>query len=75
VISTGAGRYRRGKIEKDHEAVTTTSTGRPNSLNGKAFILATGSFVGGGLYATREAIIENVFNLPYTFLARAILVR
>ncbi len=40
------------------------SKGRPNSLNGKAFILATGSFVGGGLTATREAIIENVFNLP-----------
>jgi glycerol-3-phosphate dehydrogenase subunit B len=42
----------------------TASKGRPNSLNGKAFILAAGSFVGGGLTATREAIIENVFNLP-----------
>jgi glycerol-3-phosphate dehydrogenase subunit B len=52
------------KSRKIIEAVTTTSTGRPNSLNGKAFILATGSFVGGGLTATREAIIENVFNLP-----------
>ena len=46
------------------EAVATQSEGRPNSLNAKAFILATGSFVGGGLTATREAIIENVFNLP-----------
>jgi len=45
------------------EAVVTQSAGRPNSLNARAFILATGSFVGGGLTATREAIIENVFNL------------
>jgi glycerol-3-phosphate dehydrogenase subunit B len=52
------------KSGKIIEAVMTTSKGRPNSLNGKAFILATGSFVGGGLTATREAIIENVFNLP-----------
>jgi glycerol-3-phosphate dehydrogenase subunit B len=64
-ISTGhwpvIGVEKSGKII---EAVMTTSKGRPNSLNGKAFILATGSFVGGGLTATREAIIENVFNLP-----------
>lgn len=46
------------------EAVTTYSEGRPNSINARAFILATGSFVGGGLTATREAIIENIFNLP-----------
>jgi glycerol-3-phosphate dehydrogenase subunit B len=46
------------------EAVTTASKGRPKSLNGKAFILATGSFVGGGLTTTREAIVENVFHLP-----------
>jgi glycerol-3-phosphate dehydrogenase subunit B len=52
------------KSGKIIEAVMTTSKGRPNSLNGKAFILATGSFVGGGLTATRDAIIENVFNLP-----------
>ncbi len=52
------------KSGKIIEAVTTESKGRPNSLNGKAFILATGSFVGGGLTATREAIIENVFHLP-----------
>jgi glycerol-3-phosphate dehydrogenase subunit B len=55
------------KSGKVIEAVTTVSKGRPNSLNGKAFILATGSFVGGGLTATREAIIENVFNLPVRF--------
>jgi glycerol-3-phosphate dehydrogenase subunit B len=46
------------------EAVITHSEGRPNSLNAKAFVLASGSFVGGGLTATRESIIENVFDLP-----------
>ncbi len=52
------------KSGKIIEAVMTESKGRPNSLNGNAFILAAGSFVGGGLTATRETIIENVFNLP-----------
>jgi glycerol-3-phosphate dehydrogenase subunit B len=46
------------------EAVATLSEGRPNSINARAFILSTGSFVGGGLTATREGIMENVFNLP-----------
>lgn len=46
------------------EAVVTSSVGRPNSLNAKAFILASGSFVGGGLVATRDTILEKVFNLP-----------
>ena len=46
------------------EAVTTFSEGRPKSINARAFILATGSFVGGGLTATRETILENIFNLP-----------
>jgi glycerol-3-phosphate dehydrogenase subunit B len=46
------------------EAVTTHSAGRPNSLNARSFILATGSFVGGGLTATRNGIMENVFHLP-----------
>ena len=46
------------------EAVSTASKGRPNSLNAKAFILASGSFVGGGLTAGKEAITENIFNLP-----------
>jgi glycerol-3-phosphate dehydrogenase subunit B len=56
-----AGIEKSGKII---EAVTTPSEGRPNSINARAFILATGSFVGGGLTATRESIIENVFNFP-----------
>ncbi len=51
------------KSGKIIEAVMTASTGRPNSLNGKAFILATGSFVGGGLTADRDSITENIFNL------------
>ncbi len=50
--------------EKIVEAVATHSAGRPNSLNARAFILATGSFVGGGLTATRKGITENVFHLP-----------
>jgi glycerol-3-phosphate dehydrogenase subunit B len=52
------------KTGKIIEAVITQSEGRPNSLNGKAFILATGSFVGGGLHALRDTIVEKVFNLP-----------
>lgn len=46
------------------EAVRAESKGRPVSLNARAFILATGSFVGGGLTAKRDGIIEKVFNLP-----------
>ena len=46
------------------EAVIAESQGRPNSLNAKAFILATGSFVGGGLHANRDSIVEKVFHLP-----------
>ena len=46
------------------EAVRAESKGRPVSLNARAFILATGSFVGGGLHAKRDGIIEKVFNLP-----------
>jgi glycerol-3-phosphate dehydrogenase subunit B len=46
------------------EAVITPSNGRPQSLNAKAFILASGSFVGGGLHARRDTIVENIFNLP-----------
>ncbi len=46
------------------EAVITGSHGRPNSLNAKAFILAAGSFVGGGLRAGHSNIVENIFDLP-----------
>ncbi|PKN71442.1 MAG: hypothetical protein CVU54_00010 [Deltaproteobacteria bacterium HGW-Deltaproteobacteria-12] len=52
------------KSGKIIEAVSTASRGRPNSLNARAFILATGSFVGGGLVAGKETITEKIFNLP-----------
>jgi glycerol-3-phosphate dehydrogenase subunit B len=52
------------KAGRQIEAVMAESRGRPISLNAKAFILATGSFVGGGLYAGRDRIIEKVFDLP-----------
>lgn len=46
------------------EAVVVESRSRPMSLNARAFILATGSFVGGGLRAGRDAVREKVFDLP-----------
>jgi glycerol-3-phosphate dehydrogenase subunit B len=46
------------------EAVTIGTKGRSTRVNGKAFILATGSFVSGGLYATMDAVEETVFGLP-----------
>ena len=47
------------------EAVTLSSNSRPARVSGNTFILATGSFISGGLYATREAHAhETVFNLP-----------
>ncbi|HOX15490.1 MAG TPA: anaerobic glycerol-3-phosphate dehydrogenase subunit B [Smithellaceae bacterium] len=52
------------KTGRQIEAVIAESRGRPNSLNARAFILATGSFVGGGLWAKRDTIMEKVFNLP-----------
>ena len=45
------------------EAVTLSNQGRATRVQGKAFILATGSFVSGGLYATMDAIEERVFGL------------
>jgi len=52
------------KAGRQIEAVMAESQGRPISLNAGAFILATGSFVGGGLHARRDKIIEKVFDLP-----------
>ena len=46
------------------ESVITESAGRPRSFHAKAFVLAGGSFIGGGLKALREKIVENIFNLP-----------
>lgn len=52
------------KSGRQIEAVIAESQGSPNSLNAKAFILASGSFVGGGLWAKRHTITEKIFNLP-----------
>jgi glycerol-3-phosphate dehydrogenase subunit B len=47
------------------EAVTIETPARPTRLNAKAFILASGSFVSGGLYAgMKDTVTENVFDLP-----------
>ena len=46
------------------EALTIGTQGRSTRVNGKAFILATGSFVSGGLYARIDAVEERVFGLP-----------
>jgi glycerol-3-phosphate dehydrogenase subunit B len=46
------------------EAVTLATSGRSARVQGRAFILATGSFVSGGLYAARDAVRETVFGLP-----------
>lgn len=46
------------------EAVTIGTRGRPTRVNGRAFILATGSFVSGGLYARIDRVEETVFRLP-----------
>lgn len=46
------------------EAVTLSSTGRPSRVEGKVFILSTGSFVSGGLLTSRSSVRETVFDLP-----------
>jgi len=46
------------------EAVTLAGDGRPTRVQGNAFILATGSFVSGGLHASMDTVRETVFNLP-----------
>ncbi|OPZ60365.1 MAG: Anaerobic glycerol-3-phosphate dehydrogenase subunit B [Deltaproteobacteria bacterium ADurb.Bin510] len=47
------------------EAVTLKSSGRAARVQGRAFILASGAFVSGGLYAEQHGtVIETVFNLP-----------
>lgn len=39
-------------------------TGRPDYVEADTFILATGSFVSGGLFSDRNKFKETVFNLP-----------
>lgn len=45
------------------EALTIETKGRPTRVHGRAFLLATGSFVSGGLFAQRDAVLETVFGL------------
>jgi glycerol-3-phosphate dehydrogenase subunit B len=46
------------------EAVTLAASARATRVQGKAFILATGSFVSGGLVASRDSVYETVFGIP-----------
>jgi glycerol-3-phosphate dehydrogenase subunit B len=46
------------------EAVTLSTSGRSSRVQGRAFILATGSFVSGGLFARIDAVKEPVFDIP-----------
>ena len=46
------------------EAVTLATSGRATRVQGRTFILATGSFVSGGLFASRDSVRETVFDIP-----------
>ena len=48
-------------------SVIIKQPGRPTIIEGKSFILATGSFVSGGLFAQKTGITETVFGLPVSF--------
>ncbi|MBN2397883.1 MAG: anaerobic glycerol-3-phosphate dehydrogenase subunit B [Deltaproteobacteria bacterium] len=60
----GRGIYSVERIDHQIEAVTLAGTGRATRVEGKSFILATGSLVSGGLHASMEKVTETVFNLP-----------
>lgn len=45
------------------EAITLSTPGRPHRVGGRAFMLSTGSFVSGGLFAHRDSIRETVFGM------------
>ncbi|MBN2539337.1 MAG: anaerobic glycerol-3-phosphate dehydrogenase subunit B [Deltaproteobacteria bacterium] len=60
----GRGIYSVEKLGNRIEAVTLASAGRTTRVEGKAFILATGSFVSGGLQAFMDTVTETVFDLP-----------
>ena len=44
--------------------ITIKKPGRPDTIEAKGFILATGSFVSGGLFLDKNSFKETVFNLP-----------
>ncbi|MBW2544797.1 MAG: anaerobic glycerol-3-phosphate dehydrogenase subunit B [Deltaproteobacteria bacterium] len=52
------------KLGNQIEAVTLAGAGRSARVQGNAFILATGSFVSGGLHTSMDAVEETVFDLP-----------
>ena len=53
------------KKEKDKIInLTIKKPGRPDLVNARAFILATGSFVSGGLFLDKNIFKETVFSLP-----------
>ncbi|MDD5724397.1 MAG: anaerobic glycerol-3-phosphate dehydrogenase subunit B [Syntrophales bacterium] len=60
----GRGIYSVEKLGNQIEAVTLAGAGRATRVEGKAFILASGSFVSGGLHASMDAVTETVFDLP-----------
>ncbi|HOO90041.1 MAG TPA: anaerobic glycerol-3-phosphate dehydrogenase subunit B [Syntrophales bacterium] len=60
----GRGIYSVEKLGNRIEAVTLANAGRTTRVEGKAFILAAGSFVSGGLQASMDAVTETVFDLP-----------
>jgi len=51
------------KLNGRIEAVTLSTRGRSTRVQGTLFILATGSFVSGGLYASMDDVRETVFDL------------
>jgi glycerol-3-phosphate dehydrogenase subunit B len=51
------------KLDGQIEAVTLSKRGRSTRVQGTLFILATGSFVSGGLYASMDDVKETVFDL------------
>ncbi|MCK5673409.1 MAG: anaerobic glycerol-3-phosphate dehydrogenase subunit B [Spirochaetales bacterium] len=56
------------KKEKDKIInITIKKPGRPDNVDANAFILATGSFVSGGLFLDKDIFKETVFNLPVSF--------
>ncbi len=53
------------KKNKDKiKGITIKKPGRPDNVDAEAFILATGSFVSGGLFLDKKIFKETVFDIP-----------